>query len=294
MGKDDICSFKLSHETIVVLVFLYGKRRVYRIKALAWVAASHVLISNTFWQHRLNLAVYRYYNLMLNSYIFVISAIMLRCIVYMSVDNRLWNIIPLKPSETESKILNSLIELDVGNTYQIWKQSCLLNYPTVLRAIKKLVDRKMVRILDRSNNRGEVVYTSTLQGTLLFYLFNNDKENAILLAKNESALFKTLKGSKIELTVLFAAASKFILESQENDDASFKKSLEEAIVDRIGDYVFEFIHNSQDEYEEVLIDLSNNLELRKIIVESINIERQGLQDMILRSQTLQTKIRKNS
>jgi hypothetical protein len=107
----------------------------------------------------------------------------------MSMLSMLWNI-PTecrKLNKTEQRILETLIEMKSGNTYAIWKASGLKHYPTVLRVLKKLLEKRMVQSLSQKGIRDEITYVSTDAAASLLYIVKDElgKLHRLLIDKSK-------------------------------------------------------------------------------------------------------------
>ncbi len=79
----------------------------------------------------------------------------------------------LKEGDIEIKILISLSEVPYANVYELWKGlRDLGHYSTVLRALRRLKNKRLANILPSSTTeRNTKVYTSTLLGILICTLY---------------------------------------------------------------------------------------------------------------------------
>lgn len=158
----------------------------------------------------------------------------------MSFKAILGDILPkyIRLSKTEAKILDTIITVKSGNAYSLWKASGLKHYPTVLRTLKKLEEKRLVQKLSESGTRGERMYTPTLLGTLVSHIFNGEKKKIIKIVAENSSLFREL--SKIEDVDYYAfrAVQEIVLDAYRKTaprgiDESFKNCIEWALRDTI-------------------------------------------------------------
>jgi len=95
-------------------------------------------------------------------------------------------------SRTEAKILDTIVKEKSGNAYSLWKASGLKHYPTVLRALKKLEEKRLVQVLSEKGMRGERTYTPTLVGTLITYKVKGEEKKIVEMVEKNSSLFREL------------------------------------------------------------------------------------------------------
>ncbi|GEM_PF-3089654 len=96
-------------------------------------------------------------------------------------------------SKAEAEILDTAITVKGGNAYSLWKASALKHYPTVLRTLKKLEEKRLVEKLSESGTRGERIYAPTLFGTLVYYTHKEDENKLIeIVTQNSSRLQEML------------------------------------------------------------------------------------------------------
>lgn len=112
-----------------------------------------------------------------------------------------------KLSKTEDRILTTLITMKMGNAYNSWKASGLKHYPTVLRTLKKLKQKRLVQIMSENGIRREKVYAPTLFGTLLHYALQDEKTRLTEIISQNSILFRELaESSKMDDSLYYAYA----------------------------------------------------------------------------------------
>jgi hypothetical protein len=112
----------------------------------------------------------------------------------MSVGDLLWNI-PSQYHEftvTEEKILETIIGMKSSNAYAIWKTSGLKHYPTVLRLLKKLHEKRLIQVRDQKGIRGETIYASTLAAVFLLYSVKEESKKLNQVIANNSDFFREL------------------------------------------------------------------------------------------------------
>jgi DNA-binding PadR family transcriptional regulator len=200
--------------------------------------------------------------------------IIVTSVVYVPIAAKWLDIVHLKPNKTESVVLGTLAKSEYGNAYSIWKASGLKHYPTVLRTLKKLEKKSLVKTVDKNGKRGETTYSSTFQGTLVFYIFSNNENKLIELLIKVSRLFREL--NKLEGAERYAtgAIRDFILNSQkEKMRLCFDDALEETMLDFVRDNLSDFWLNSDKEAEDWLIKMSRVEWIRQIILANIRNQR---------------------
>jgi hypothetical protein len=92
--------------------------------------------------------------------------------------------------EHEKKIFVKLMNLRSGNAYTLWKETGLKHYPTVLRTLKRLKDKKMIKVIAEDGSRGEKIYAPSIQGRIIFYLIENKRKELLKFILENSTLFK--------------------------------------------------------------------------------------------------------
>jgi len=97
-----------------------------------------------------------------------------------------------KLSETEDKVLATMITTNGGNAYRSWKASGLKHYPTVLRTLKKLEEKRLVKVSAENGIRNEKIYVPTLFGRLLHHALRDDKAKLTETLSQNSTLFREL------------------------------------------------------------------------------------------------------
>ncbi len=207
----------------------------------------------------------------------VLCAILLQCVAYMSIDLRFWDIVEFKPNKSETIVLDTLGKIKYGNAYQIWKSSGLKYYPTVLRTIKKLQKRKLVGTIEkRSGLHGETLFSSTIQGILVYYVFNNKDESIFQLMKEESGLFNQLSKLPIAKEIALDAAKDIILNSKKNSEVYIDDAIKSVSNDLIHNDVFEYIFNSNKDSLSKILELSKIEGLKPIVLKNIEDEKNGI------------------
>ena len=208
----------------------------------------------------------------------------------MSFKAILGNIIPkyISLSKTEAKILDNLITIKSGNAYGLWKTSGLKHYPTVLRTLKKLEEKRLAQVLSESGTRGERTYAPTLVGTLVSYIFNGEEEKIAKMVAKNSSLFREL--SKIEKAddLAFFAVQDIILDVYRKTEP---RGIDEAVKSRVEDHLVDRILNILDEGNpEWLIKVSKIKWIRQLAIRKIENERSFLKREIEELENLERKL----
>jgi len=85
-----------------------------------------------------------------------------------------------------------------GTAYSIWKASGLKHYPTVLRTVKKLKNKRCVEeITDRMGGRGRL-YTPTLFGELTYFILKGEPAQVTRTIALSSPRFQEMVNSKVQ------------------------------------------------------------------------------------------------
>lgn len=152
----------------------------------------------------------------------------------MSFKTILGDVIPryIRLSDTEVKILHTLIQLKSGNAYRVWKTSGLKHYPTVLRALKKLEEKRLVEVLSENGMRGERIYAPTIMGTLVSHVFSREEKKILNLVEENSRLFRELLKIDKEGYWAFVAVKRIIFDVYSDREL---RSIDEVIREKIED-----------------------------------------------------------
>lgn len=163
----------------------------------------------------------------------------------------------------EFKVLSSLIELNKANTYNIWKNSKLKHYPTVLRTLKKLEAKGVVKASKERGERGERFFAPTLLGTLVPALIGKDRKKLVDTMSEKSSKFKDLVESKIEEDFLYSWAIDTIrhlsMDSEKKMPENLNKILEYEVYDDLGGWTIDVTNcrDNEKELSELMCKLRN-------------------------------------
>ena len=187
-------------------------------------------------------------------------------------------------NKTEAKILDTLITMKNGNAYKTWKASGLKHYPTVLRTLKKLEEKRLVKIFSESGTRGERIYVPTLVGTLVSYIFNGQEKKIVKMVEENSSLFRELYKIDREDSWAFLAVQDIIIDAYRTKefrsfDEAIENRVEGFVVDKMMDAVFNKIEGAMD----WILKISKIRWIREIVVRLVESEktktRQAIDDL---------------
>ncbi len=179
----------------------------------------------------------------------------------------------------EFKVLNSSIELNKANTYNIWKNSKLKHYPTVLRSLKKLQVKGLVKALKESGERGERFFAPTLLGTLVPALVDQNQKRLIDAMSDKSSKFKELVDNRIKEDYLYLWAIDTIrhlsTDSERKTPENFNKVLENEVYDELGGIIADLLNYRDDEQKmfeliKFLRNLANVKWVKNLILIQLN------------------------
>ncbi len=187
----------------------------------------------------------------------------------------LWNVPSQyhKVTKTEVAILEAIVEAKNGNAYTIWKASGFKHYPTVLRVLRKLKEKRLINTLDERGSRNDIVYVSTLATSLYLSIAKNDTEKIKQIIEESSSLFHDLETGKTEnekINWALGTAREIIGEA-----ITSKKQLD--VNEVIRDYVAEglredIINILYHEHEQKLIKAAKVSWIRELILSLIERE----------------------
>jgi len=207
-------------------------------------------------------------------------------VVYMSTIKQQKNVlrnlrstvgIPL--SLIEYTVLNSLIALNNENTYNIWKNSGLKHYPTVLRSLKKLEIKGLVKVLKERGERRERLYAPTLLGALVPTIVDQNRRKLIDAMSDKSTKFKELVDNKIDETFLYSWAIDTIrhlsTDSEKKAPKNLNKLLENEVYDDLSGWTIEVLNLRDNELElskmlDTLRNLANAKWVKNLILFQLN------------------------
>ena len=190
----------------------------------------------------------------------------------MSFKAILGDIIPryIRLSKTEAKILDTIVTTKSGNAYGLWKTSGLKHYPTVLRTLKKLEEKRLVQVLSESGTRGERIYAQTLIGILVSHIFNNEKKKIVEMVAENSSLFREFYKIEKDDAWAFFVAQDIILDVYRKEEP---RSFDKAIFDRVDGSLVDCIINPLDEDNvEWIMKLSKVKWIKQLAIERIKDE----------------------
>jgi DNA-binding MarR family transcriptional regulator len=175
-----------------------------------------------------------------------------------------------KLSERETKILETIIEMENGNVYNIWKASGLKHYPTVLRVVKKLEQKKMVEMLSGNGERGEKIYSPTLLGSLTHFSLKEDAAKLVEIVSRKSQSFDDMvKANVLDDPLIWVAslARGIMYDLRDRSELSIDDILEMSLDQSISDALFEI---ETRDHKSKLIRFAKLDWLRDIILETMD------------------------
>jgi len=123
-----------------------------------------------------------------------------------------------------------------GSAYSLWKTSKLKHYPTVLRTLRKLDEKKFVEILSKDGLHGETTYVSTIRGSIIFHVLRNEEQELFAFISSISQLFRELLEVEPSKTWIYSIIRGFF-GSEKSEKLSIDELLKEIVGDLIGDCV---------------------------------------------------------
>jgi len=192
-------------------------------------------------------------------------------------------------SKTEAKVLGTLITIKSGNAYGLWKASGLKHYPTVLRTLKKIEEKRLVKALGERGTRGEKIYAPALVGTLVFYIFNGEEEKILKIAEEKSSLFRELSRIEKADDWAFHAIQDIIVD--EYREMKEPRSIDRAIQDTVELNLVDRILNIHEEDNvEWIIKFSKVKRIRNLAIRAIENERSDSTRRIEELEKLERKL----
>jgi hypothetical protein len=160
-----------------------------------------------------------------------------------------------KPSEREVKILETIIQMESGNVYNIWKSSGLKHYPTALRVVKKLEQKKMAVMLSENGDRGEKIYSPTLLGILTYFSLKEDAAKLIETISGKSQSFRDMLNANLipdsEVLLWIASYARQIMyDLKDRREQNINDIVRNNLSSHIGEDLFEI--EKQDHKNELI------------------------------------------
>ena len=180
-----------------------------------------------------------------------------------------------KLSETEDKVLATMITTSGGNAYSSWKASGLKHYPTVLRTLKKLEEKHLVKVSAENGIRNEKIYVPTLFGRLLHHALRDDKAKLTETLSQNSTLFHELSVCRGVNDSLFYANS--IIYEMVSDVAGGKSRtindiLKEYFDLEISNELLNIVYDSNREHWNKIIEISKVEWIKELAIDFIENE----------------------
>lgn len=129
--------------------------------------------------------------------------------------HELFQKLSLKEGETELRILMALSKsIGWANVYQLWKGlRDVGHYSTVLRALRRLEQKRLVETLASRTGRNEKIYTPTLLGELIAALARGEwKAAAQILAERSSRFRECVKAHRALNPLYYYGLTRDIIE----------------------------------------------------------------------------------
>jgi len=150
-------------------------------------------------------------------------------------------------SKTEAKILDTIVKEKSGNAYSLWKASGLKHYPTVLRTLKKLEEKRLVQVSSEKGTRGERIYIPTLEGTLVTYKVKGEEKRIVEMIEKNSRLFRELyKIDKDDNWALWVLREIMLDFYGKKEPRSFDAIIREEVESCVDDYVLNRLYEDPE------------------------------------------------
>ena len=174
-----------------------------------------------------------------------------------------------KLSKIESMILGALMTMESGNAYSLWKETKLKYYPTVLRALKKLEEKNLVKIISKGGSRGETVYAPTLTGIFVFYILKEESQKLLNFVSKNSTLFRELYTMQKDIRWMYSIIREFFWSEKREQlsiDEMVKSVLETSIMDALDNIRYD------PKARKKLMEFSKISGVKPLIIEMIETE----------------------
>jgi len=176
-----------------------------------------------------------------------------------------------KLSKNETKVLATIIAVKSGNAYKTWKTSGLKHYPTVLRTIKKLEEKRLVKTLSKNGIRGERIYAPTLFGTLLNYALRDDKDKLREIISLESPRFQeALESGVIDDSWLYSIVLDMASDAMGGKKHTIDDMMEETLSEIISNELLTIVH--YPEHKNRIIKFAKVQWIRELTIKYIEDE----------------------
>jgi predicted transcriptional regulator len=178
-------------------------------------------------------------------------------------------------SQAELDVLKALIRIGGSNTYEIWKESGLKHYPTVLRNLKKLQLKGLSRVTHLKTGRARNIYTSSFLGTLTPAMIEQDRERLLIQMSKQSTKFEDLLKLKIENDEKYHLGMRIIRELFRKRNTKDSEDIDKLVKDQTEDYIaectLEITNQRHDEKElseilGVLKELTTIQWIKKLVI----------------------------
>lgn len=178
----------------------------------------------------------------------------------------------LRLSKTEAMVLDTIITTKSGNAYRLWKTLGLKHYPTVLRTIKKLEEKRLVQVLSESGKRGERIYAPTLVGTLVSHIYNGEEKKIVEIVAENSSLYRELTKIEKDVGWAFFAVRDILFDMYR--DRTEVRGIDEAVKSSVKDHLLDRLLNIDEEGAfEWIIKASKVKWIRQLAIRETENER---------------------
>jgi DNA-binding PadR family transcriptional regulator len=171
---------------------------------------------------------------------------------------------------TDNEVLATLLLAKHGeNAYNIWKESKVKHYPTVLRSLKKLQKRGFVTTTRIAGVRNTNIYELTLLGEISSHVLRKDKQLLFSTLAKNSAKFRELESFKLENIddVTSFITHIYLLFSLSDREDLRERSIEQFVEDHIEDQINDDLCNiDNSESKAYLLKTSEVPWIRELII----------------------------
>lgn len=165
-------------------------------------------------------------------------------------------------SQAELDVLKAVIRIGGANTYDIWKESGLKHYPTVLRNLKRLQLKGFLKVAHLKTGRVRNIYEPSSLGTLVPTMIDQDPERLLIQISKQSTKFADLLKLKIENDTKYHLGTQIFRELVKKRNTKDYEDIDKLLKDLIEDYVGEVTVDIDNERHDEK-KLSEILELLK-------------------------------
>lgn len=190
-------------------------------------------------------------------------------------------------SKTEAKILDTVITEKSGNAYGLWKRSGLKHYPTVLRTLKKLEEKRLVQVLSEKGTRDERIYAPTLLGTLVSYIAKGQEKRIVKMVAKNSSLFREVSKIEKDDDWAFFSVQDILLDVYRKKEP---RGIDEAVKERVGEEIIGCVINIDESAMEWILKFSKVKWIRQRAIRETESERTFLKQKMSDLEELAKKL----